>query len=106
MNQKNSHRFSCSDLLAFLLAFSAVLLLCPSAVGDPTNCIVPPSGIVGWWPGDSNAVDIIGGHHGVFVNGPIYATGKVGPAFNFDGFGNEVTNPVPALTNVLDSYTM
>jgi hypothetical protein len=56
-------------------------------------------------------VDIVGGHSGVFVNGPIYATGnyatgKVGPAFDFDGFGNEVTNPVPALTNILDSYTI
>jgi len=106
MNQKNSPRFSFLDLLPLLVASSAVLLLCPSAIGDPTNCITPPSGIVGWWPGDSNAVDIIGGHHGVFVNGPVYAAGKVGPAFSFDGIGNEVTNPVPALTNILDSYTI
>ncbi len=101
MNQKNS-----LHLRGFLITFSAVFCVSSSAIADPTNCITPPSGIIGWWPGDSNAVDIIGGHHGVFVNGPIYATGKVGPAFDFDGVANEVTNPVPALTNVLDSYTI
>jgi hypothetical protein len=86
--------------------FALTVAFATAGFADSTNCIAPPLGIVGWWPGDSNAVDIIGGHHGVFVNGPMYATGKVGPAFSFDGFANEVTNPVPALTNVLDSFTI
>ncbi|PYM12846.1 MAG: hypothetical protein DME18_10345, partial [Verrucomicrobia bacterium] len=42
-------------------------------------------GLVAWWPGDGNAEDIIGGHHGVMVNGAGFVPGVIGQAFQFDG---------------------
>jgi Concanavalin A-like lectin/glucanases superfamily/PKD domain len=48
------------------------------------SCIQPPSGMVGWWPGDGNADDVVGTNHGTAVNGATYADGKVGKAFSFD----------------------
>ena len=29
------------------------------------SCIVPPSGLVSWWPGDGNANDIHGTNNGI-----------------------------------------
>ena len=43
--------------------------------------VSPPSGLVAWWPGDGNAADIIGAHHGLLQNGATFATGFVGEAF-------------------------
>lgn len=53
-------------------------------------CTPPPPGLVAWWPGDGNAVDIAGGHHGVLRNGVTFATGFVGQAFTFDGLDDWV----------------
>ena len=27
-------------------------------------CDPPPSGLVAWWPGDGNAIDVVGGQNG------------------------------------------
>ena len=46
-----------------ILSLLAILWLSiPAAQSQtsPTSCLVPPSGLVGWWPGDSNANDIVG----------------------------------------------
>ena len=54
-----------------------------------TVSLVP--GVLAWWPGDSNATDVIGGHRGGFYSGAtpsaatVTAAGKVGTAFDFDG---------------------
>jgi hypothetical protein len=48
-------------------------------------CILPPAGLVGWWPGDGNANDIIGGKNGTFGSGVIFVPGTVDQAFSFDG---------------------
>ena len=53
----------------------------------------PPAGMVGWWPGDGNANDIVGGNHGTLENGTTFATGKVGEAFSLDGVDDYVSAP-------------
>jgi len=53
-------------------------------------CLDPPSGMVSWWPGDGNALDIIGPNDGTLENGATFALGKVGQAFNFDGVDDYV----------------
>lgn len=42
-------------------------------------------GPIAWWPGDGNADDIVGDHHGTPNGGVTYAPGMVGQAFALDG---------------------
>jgi hypothetical protein len=50
-----------------------------------------PPGLIALWRGETDASDLIGGHHGSFFVGAeiiapsVTASGKVGGAFNFDG---------------------
>ncbi len=48
-------------------------------------CTPPPSGLVAWYPGDGNAVDIQGGNNGSLQGGATFATGYVGQAFSLNG---------------------
>lgn len=48
-----------------------------------TTCTTQPGGMVGWWPGNGNANDIINGNNGTLVNGVTYGSGMVGQAFSF-----------------------
>lgn len=61
------------------------------ASGCPVACVVAPSGMVGWWPGDGDATDIRSGNDGVQQNGAAFAPGKVGQAFSFDGVDDYVS---------------
>ncbi len=49
------------------------------------TCDGPPSGLVGWWQAESNALDSAGTDNGIVTNGVSYTAGKLGTAFNFDG---------------------
>lgn len=62
-------------------------------VGDITvmQCLPPPAGLVSWWPGDGNAIDVVGTNHGTLQNGATFAPGEVGQAFKFDGIDDYVT---------------
>ncbi len=53
-------------------------------------CVPPPSGLVGWWPGDGNAEDIADGNDGTLVGGATFAPGMVGQAFSLDGVDDYV----------------
>ena len=56
------------------------------AANARADCISPPSGVVGWWPGDGAANDIIiGGNNGTLQGNVTFAPGMVGQAFSFDG---------------------
>ncbi len=69
---------------------------CPIQTISP---VVPPAGIVAWWPGNGNANDIIGGNNGILVNGTSFTNGEVGAAFNVNGINNYVLiNPAANLT--------
>jgi hypothetical protein len=61
-----------------------VLFLCCCPLAQPQTCTPAPSGIVGWWPGDGNANDIIGGNNGTLVGTVSFVPGEVGQAFGFD----------------------
>jgi len=60
---------------------------------DGTGCLKPPSGMVGWWPGDGNAQDWLDGNEGSLLPGAGYADGVVGQAFSLDGSGGAVRIP-------------
>ena len=50
-----------------------------------SGCLNPPSGLISWWGGDNNALDMVGANHGTFQGNASYAAGKVGQAFRIDG---------------------
>jgi hypothetical protein len=49
------------------------------------ECVQAPSGLVAWWGGDNNTLDIVGAHNGTFQGSAAFVPGKVGRAFSFDG---------------------
>jgi hypothetical protein len=70
---------------------------CPPT--QPTNCVSPSSCLVGWWPGETNANDIVGGNNGTVFSGTVaYVPAEVGLGFYFDGGANRLFVPsAPAL---------
>src|ERR1035437_6588072 len=68
------------------------------------DCVPSPSGLVAWWPGEGNAHDITGTNNGVLEGGVAFAAGEVGQAFSFNGVSSMVTNVMPGLTNIRNSY--
>jgi hypothetical protein len=63
-----------------------------------TNCFTPPAGVIAWWPGNGNALDVIGGHNGALAGGTTYSNGQSGTlAFNFDGADTVVVSNAAAL---------
>ena len=60
----------------------------------PRLCATPPAGLAGWWTGNGNPNDIVGGHHGTLQGGATASVpGKVGHAFSFDGTNSFVQIP-------------
>lgn len=57
------------------------------------QCVQPPSGLISWWGGDNNALDMVGTNNGTLMGGATYAPGKVGQAFSFSGAGDYVLVP-------------
>jgi hypothetical protein len=76
----------CSGLSGLLLV---VFALCGGTATAQT-CAAPPAGFIGWWPGDGDARDLIGGHPGSASGGVSYDPGIVGQAFRFDGINGSV----------------
>jgi Concanavalin A-like lectin/glucanases superfamily/Bacterial Ig-like domain (group 2)/Abnormal spindle-like microcephaly-assoc'd, ASPM-SPD-2-Hydin len=58
-------------------------------------CTAAPAGLIGWWTGDGNTVDIAGNNSGTLQNGAIYGNGEVGQAFQFGGNGASVLVNAP-----------
>ncbi len=55
-----------------------------------TTCTPPPSGIVGWWPGEGSANDAANTNNATLVGGTTFAAGEVGQAFKFNGSNSYV----------------
>ena len=53
----------------------------------PGACIAPPSGLVSWWPGDSNENDIVGGNNPSAVSAVTLVPGEVLDGFTFGPVG-------------------
>ncbi|MCX6926466.1 MAG: immunoglobulin domain-containing protein, partial [Verrucomicrobia bacterium] len=67
-------------------------------------CMAPPSGLVSWWQAEGNGSDTVGGNNGALSNGVTFVAGRVGQAFNFNGFNSYVQvpdSPALRLTNEL-----
>jgi hypothetical protein len=70
----------------------------------PAGCIIPPKGLVGWWPGDGKMDDIIGGNSPTGSNAVSYLPGKVGYGFTFGTKGWILIPPSPTLENQLFTW--
>ena len=46
--------------------------------------------MVGWWRGDGNADDSIGGHNGSLMASATFAAGEVGQGFSLNGTGAHI----------------
>lgn len=75
--------------LTLLSGFSALFFGLSTSVWGAA-CVAPPDGLVGWWPGEGNATDIVGTNNGILQGGAKFAAGKVGQAFSLDGVNDLV----------------
>ncbi len=57
------------------------------------SCVPPAPGLVGWWPGEGSADDVVGGDNGTLEGGATFAPGEVGQGFRFDGTNSYVQIP-------------
>jgi uncharacterized repeat protein (TIGR01451 family) len=69
------------------------------------TCVKPPANMVGWWPGNGNANDVVGGNNGTLVNSPSFVSGEVGQAFSFNG-SNDVLIGHPAALSPTTGVTV
>src|ERR1700691_4413328 len=65
------------------LAFNAF-----SIASAQTDCVTPPSGIVGWWKGDGNGNDSVGTNNATVPDGVTYDPAEVGLGFSLNGNTN------------------
>ena len=81
------------SLLVLVAGGAMFMAVPPSNTAQASGCLVPPSGLVGWWTGDGNTDDIVGGINGTLQGDATFAPGKVGKAFSLDGVGDFVDAP-------------
>jgi Concanavalin A-like lectin/glucanases superfamily len=72
----------------------------------PSPCVAPPPGLVGWWPGDGNAIDIAGRNDGTLQGGVGFAPGIVGKAFSLNGVTSYVQVPSSPSLNPTGSFSI
>ncbi|MDQ3815806.1 MAG: LamG domain-containing protein [Armatimonadota bacterium] len=63
----------------------ALVSLAQDTPPDAQNCIAPPPGLVGWWPGNADANDLTDKNNGRMHGAATLAAGHVGQAFSFGG---------------------
>ena len=73
-----------------------------------TGCVQPPPNLAGWWPGNNNTNDIVGGNNGTLINGAGYGPGEVGNAFSLNGQNQYILvgDPVPAALQIQNEITL
>src|SRR5207253_739186 len=76
-----------------LATVAGAVLSISTVLNLSASCVSPSSGLVGWWPAEGSASDVVGGNNGTLTNGVTFAPGKVGQAFNFDGISGAITVP-------------
>jgi hypothetical protein len=74
-------------------AFCLVILFTASQGAEGQTCVAPPSGLVGWWPGNGTAQDALAGNDGQLAGDATFAPAVVGQGFRLDGFGDFVEIP-------------
>jgi hypothetical protein len=73
---------------------------------SPLVCAPGGSNLVGWWAGEGNANDNIGGNNGTFQGVESFAAGKVGQALSFNGTNQYVDVPNSASLNPIGSISL
>ena len=82
-----------------LLLWGWAVLICVAltapAWGQTPGAKAPAAipGVVGWWPANSNARDVVGKNNGVLINGAGFDDGILGRAFAFNGVNQFVAVP-------------
>ncbi|HWQ92613.1 MAG TPA: LamG-like jellyroll fold domain-containing protein [Clostridia bacterium] len=56
-----------------------------TVISTPTNCVPAPTGVVGFWRADGNALDSASVNNGSIAGTVHYVAGRVNQAFAFDG---------------------
>ena len=69
------------------ITFLFALFLCCCPIAQPQSCTTAPPGIAGWWPGDSNENDIVGGNNASTVVAVSLVPGEVLDGFTFGSKG-------------------
>ena len=75
---------------------SVITATAESVIGSATlevvepSCTAAPPGLIDWWTGDGNVVDIAGNNSATLRNGATYGAGEVGHAFSFAGQGASI----------------
>lgn len=70
-----------------------------AVVSNFTGCLtssvvaLEPGGLIGWWPGEGNALDSAGPNDGKLTNGMSFTNGIIGQAFRFDGTNGYILVP-------------
>ena len=93
---------ACTALL-HLGALPADALVTQSA---ESSCLTPPPGLVSWWQGEGNAEDSLGVNSGTLQGGVVFAPGKVGQAFSFNGSTQYVRIPSSTSLSPTGSFTV
>ncbi len=86
-------------------SFGSVTSSIASLTVNAPVCEPTPSGLVSWWPGNGNAIDIAGGNNGTLAGNVTYVAGEVGQAFSFNGNGEGVNVGNPAALQ-LQNFTI
>lgn len=81
----------------FTLSLAIVPLLAGAASRPTSKCSQPPSGLVSWWPGDTNENDLLGGNNPIGVSGISLVPGEVSNGFTF---GSNGYVEIPAASNL------
>ncbi len=69
------------------------------SAGKCRTCTPPPTGMTGWWPGDGNTNDIVGGRNAILRDNATTGPGLVERAFVLDGAGDFVDVPHDPVLN-------
>jgi hypothetical protein len=84
-------------MLRTMIRFVASMLLGVVVAGispaQAQTCVPAPAGLVGWWPGDGNANDVVAGNNGQLAGDATFASAVVAQGFKLDGFGDYVQIP-------------
>src|SRR4051794_31432211 len=95
--------------MSFPLRYSlAPLIFIVAAAVSPANaqCILAPAGLIGWWPGDGHANDIVRTNHATLQNGAKTVAGYIDHSFSFDGTNDEATVAPNASLNLTNAVTI
>jgi phospholipase C len=60
------------------------------------QCVAAPAGLIGFWSGDGDSVDLAGSHSGTLQNGAGFGPGEVSQAFRFIGNGASLLVNAPS----------